>query len=344
MKIAQVSPLDESVPPHGYGGIERIVSYLTEELVRLGEDVTLFASGDSATEAKLIPIWDQATRLDADVTDTTPLHLAALAEVLHHAGELDIVHFHLDWIHFPAIRQEPIRSLTTLHNRIDLKELTPLFDEFQDIPVVSISQAQQQFAPALNWMGTVYHGLPLDAYDFHDKPSDYIAFLGRISPDKGVEEAIEIADGAGIRLRIAAKLDQDQQAYFETNVQPHVDAGRVEFIGEVNEEDKKGFLGNAIALVFPINWPEPFGLVMIESLACGTPVVAFRRGSVPEVLEDGTTGFICEDVESAIDRMGNIDELDRRTCGQQFEERFSVTRMAKDYLKIYNRLLVKSGR
>jgi glycosyltransferase involved in cell wall biosynthesis len=340
MKIGQIAPLDESVPPQAYGGIERVVSYLTEELVRQGADVTLFASGDSVTKAKLIPIWDHATRLDPVPVDTIPLHIAALEEALHHAGELDLLHFHLDWVHFPVLRRQRIPNVTTLHNRIDRPELRPLFDEFRDIPLVSISRVQQDFAPSLNWMGTVHHGLPLDTYRYHPATQGYVAFLGRISPDKGVEQAVEIARRAGIPLKIAAKLEEEQQEYFDASVQPAIEAGDAEFIGEVNEAEKDEFLGNAIALLFPIDWPEPFGLVMIESLACGTPVIAFRHGAVPEVLEHGVTGFVCEDVESAVEWLSQIDRLDRRTCRQRFEERFSVARMAQDYLKIYETLIL----
>ncbi len=338
MKIAQISPLDESVPPKGYGGIERIVSYLTEELVRLGVDVTLFASGDSQTRATLVPVWNEATRSNGDQTDTIALHVAALEEALRHAEDTEVLHFHLDWLHFPAVRRQRLPTVTTLHNRIDRKELKPLFEEFRDIPLVSISNAQQRCAPELNWMDTVYHGLPLDRYQFHPNASDHLVFLGRINPDKGIEAAIEIARRSGKLLKVAAKVGDDQRDYFDATVQPAIDAGQVEFVGEVDEPQKDEFLGNATATLFPIQWPEPFGLVMIESLACGTPVIAFRRGAVPEVLEEGVSGFICEGVEEAVDRVHRIADLDRQTCREQFERRFSVRRMAEDYIKLYERL------
>lgn len=341
MRIAQVAPLVESVPPKYYGGTERVVSYLTEELVRLGHEVTLFASGDSVTRARLVAPCRRSLRLDPSVVERLPHQVLELEMVLRQveAGAFDIVHFHTDWIHFPLARRMGVPHLTTLHGRLDLPDLLPLFQEFRDLPMVSISHAQREPLPWLNWVGTVYHGLPEDLYHFHPGPGKYLAFLGRISPEKRVDRAIQIARRLGLEILIAAKVDAVDQDYFESVVKPLLKEPYTEYIGEIGEGEKEEFLGNAIALLFPVDWPEPFGLVMIEALACGTPVIAYRRGSVPEVLEHGVTGFIVNTLEEAVEAVRRIDEIDRRRCRQVFEERFTARRMAEDYLALYRRLV-----
>ena len=342
MKIAQIAPLAEAVPPRLYGGTERIVSYLTEELVRLGHEVTLFASGDSRTSAELVACCPQALRLDPSVRDPLPYTLMTLEEVRSRAHEFDVLHFHIDLVHFPVFRGMATCTLTTLHGRLDLPDLFPFYRKFSDFPLVSISDDQRKPMPPVNWVGTVHHGLPPELLRFTAQPRDgYLAFLGRISPEKRPDLAIEIARRAGLPIRIAAKVDAVDRAYFERQIEPLLAQPGVEFIGEISEAQKSDFLGNALALLFPIDWPEPFGLVMIEAMACGTPVIAFRRGSVPEVLEDGLTGFIVSDVDEAVRAVSRVDRLDRLAIRRRFEQRFSAARMAHDYLELYWSLAAK---
>lgn len=336
LRIAQVAPLTESVPPRLYGGTERVVAYLTDELVRQGHDVTLFASGDSHTRATLVAPCPEALRLKGDCSDPLAVHLLMVEQVARRAAEFDVVHFHMAHLHYPAVRRLDTPHVTTLHGRLDLPELRPFYEEFSDIPVVSISNAQRCPVPHARWMGTVYHGLPEDELRFHPQPGDYLAFLGRISPEKRADRAIAIAKAVGMPLRIAAKVDPADAAYFERRIRPLLDDPLVEFIGEIGETDKSEFLGHARALLFPIDWPEPFGLVMIESLACGTPVVAFRGGSVPEILEDGVTGFIADDLDQAIAATRRVGALSRRACRQAFLARFTARRMAADYVAVYD--------
>ncbi|MEZ4601093.1 MAG: glycosyltransferase family 4 protein [Syntrophotaleaceae bacterium] len=338
MKIAQVAPLYESVPPQCYGGTERVVSYLTEELVRQGHEVTLFASGDSITSGSLVPCSPRALRLDKTCIDPLAHHFCMLERVLRKVDEFDLVHFHIDYLHFPFTRHLGFPHLTTLHSRLDLPDLRPLFREFRDMPLVSISNAQRIPLPWANWIGTVYHGLPENIYRFFQKPGNYLAFLGRISPEKRPDMAIAIARRAGMPLKIAAKIDKVDREYFEQKIRPLLKGPWVEFVGEINDREKEEFLGNAHALLFPIDWPEPFGLVMIESMACGTPVIAFRKGSVPEVMENGLTGYVVEDLKSAALAVEQISSLDRSRCRRIFEERFSVSKMAQDYLALYRQL------
>ncbi|WP_454858438.1 glycosyltransferase family 4 protein [Rhizobium binxianense] len=340
MKIAQIAPLAESVPPKLYGGTERIVSYLTEELVALGHDVTLFASGDSITEASLVACSDVALRLNPAVKDHLPHQVVMLEEIRRRAHEFDVLHFHIDLLHFPLIRDFADRTVTTLHGRLDLPDLHPFYRAFPDVPLVSISNDQRRPMPPVNWSGTVYHGLPADILPFTAKPKDrYLAFLGRISPEKRPDRAIEIAAKAGIPLKIAAKVDNADKAYWEAVIEPMVNSHpNVEFIGEINEHQKAGFLGNASALLFPIDWPEPFGLVMIEAMACGTPVVAFRCGSVPEVIDEGVSGLLVDSVQEAVENIEWALRLDRRKVRATFEKRFTAERMAQDYVDIYRSL------
>jgi glycosyltransferase involved in cell wall biosynthesis len=339
MKIAQVAPLYESVPPKLYGGTERVVSYLTEELVQLGHDVTLFASGDSETSAHLVPVSPVSLRLDKNSIDSLAHHILMLEKVFQAADEFDLIHYHCDYLHFPFSRRYKTPHLTTLHGRLDIHDLVPLYREFAEIPVVSISNHQREPLPWLNWRGTVYHGLPLALHQLHPQPGKYLAFLGRVSPEKGVDSAIEIAQKSGIELRIAAKVDQADQHYFDTVIEPLLTTPLVQFVGEITDRDKGDFLGQAIALLAPVNWPEPFGLAMIEAMACGTPVIAFRRGSIPEVVDESKSGFIVDNVEEAVAAIKNIHQLDRRLCRQTFEQRFSALRMARDYLGIYEKLV-----
>jgi glycosyltransferase involved in cell wall biosynthesis len=341
LRIAQVAPLYESVPPKLYGGTERVVSYLTEELVRQGHDVTLFASGDSATQAQLIASWPRALRLDKECMDPLAPHLLMLEHVFQLVEHFDLIHFHCDYLHFPFSRRHKCPQVTTLHGRLDIRELAPLYREFSDMPVISISNAQRQPLPWANWQGTVYHGLPEDLHTLRQQSGEYLAFLGRVSPEKGVDQAIEIAHCAGRPLKIAAKVAAADQDYFHQQIEPLLKESNafVEFVGEVGGKEKDDFLGNAYALLFPIDWPEPFGLVMIEALACGTPVIAYRRGSVPEVLEDGVTGFVVDGLQEAIEAVQRVATLSRRRCRQVFERRFTVRRMVQDYLRIYRRLV-----
>ena len=343
MKIAQIAPLAESVPPKLYGGTERVVSYLTEELVRLGHDVTLFASGDSETAAKLVACSRRALRLDSALRDPLAPLTLMLEQVRRRAHEFDILHFHIEHLHFPLFRPLARKTVTTVHGRLDLAELTALYSEFRDMPLVSISESQRAPVPFANWVGTVHHGLAEEVCPFNpafNQPSrgGYFAFLGRVSPEKGLDRAIEIARRAGVRLRIAAKVDREDEDHFRANIAPLLAAPGIEFIGEVSEEQKPAFLGNAIALVFPIDWPEPFGLAMIEAMSCGTPVIAWPHGSVPEVVEDGRTGFVVDSVEAAVAALERAPKLNRLAVRRRFEERFSAARMAQDYLSVYRAL------
>jgi glycosyltransferase involved in cell wall biosynthesis len=339
MKIAQIAPLAESVPPRLYGGTERVVSYLTDELVRLGHQVTLFASGDSVARAKLVACAPRALRLDPSVRDPLPHLVLMLERVRQRAHEFDVLHFHIDpLIHFPLFRGIRDRTVTTLHGRLDAPDLQPLLREFRDMPVVSISHSQRAPAPGMNWLATVYHGLAADICPCNPAPRGrYLAFLGRVSPEKGLERAIEIARRAGARLRIAAKVDPADEAYFRGRIVPLLGGG-IEFVGELGEADKPAFLGNASALVFPIDWPEPFGLAMIEAMSCGTPVLAWRNGAVPEVVEDGVTGFVVDTIDAALARLPALAALDRTRVRRRFETRFSATRMTQDYLDVYRAL------
>lgn len=340
MRIAQVAPLYESVPPKLYGGTERVVSYLTEELVAMGHDVTLFASGDSVTKARLVPVCERSLRLDTDCVDQLAHHILMLEMVAQTAPELDIVHFHIDYLHFPFSRRCLFPPhLTTLHGRLDLPDLVSLYREYRDMPLVSISDAQRAPLPWAGWVGTVHHGLPPDAYHFHEGPGEYLAFLGRISPEKRVDRAIRIARQAGIPLKIAAKVDRVDREYYDRVILPLLKEGNTEYIGEIGEGEKCDFLGNACALLFPIDWPEPFGLTMIEALACGTPVIACHRGSVPELLRDGVTGRIVRNADEAHQAVRDIPSFDRRKCREYFENRFTANRMAQDYLAVYHTLI-----
>ncbi len=339
MKIAQVAPLYESVPPKLYGGTERVVSYLTEELVRLGHDVTLFASADSMTSAVLRPSCERALRLEGrKVADPVAHHARMLEMVLRESGHFDIIHFHLDYLHFSMSRRQTTPSLTTLHGRLDLPELQPLFRDFSEMPCVSISDSQRTPIPWANWIATIHHGLPERHYTPRLKPGGYLAFLGRVSPEKRLDRAIEMAIHAGIPLRIAAKVDRADQEYFDAKIRGMLNHPLIEFVGEIGEDRKSEFLGNALALLFPIDWPEPFGLVMIEAMACGTPVIAWNMGSVPEILEDGLTGFLVNSMDqsgAAIEKAAN---LDRSLCRRIFEQRFSARRMALNYVRAYRQL------
>jgi len=339
MKIAQIAPLIESVPPRLYGGTERIVSYLTEELVRLGHDVTLFASGDSITSARLVPCCTRALRLDPAVRDTIPYFMLMIDKVRERAEEFDVLHFHIDLFHFPLFRSLAARTLTTLHGRQDLGDLKPFYSCFGEMPLISISDDQRKPLTNGNFVATIHHGIPADLHLPSFEQGSYVAFLGRISPEKRPDRAIRIARAAGIPLKIAAKVDKVDEDYFRNEILPLIDGLRVEFIGEINEREKTKFLGGAAALLFPVDWPEPFGLVMIEAMACGTPVLAFRCGSIPEVIEDGVTGKVVNSEKEAIAALPEILSYDRRAVRQRFDARFGVTRMAKEYINTYCNLL-----
>jgi glycosyltransferase involved in cell wall biosynthesis len=344
MRIAQIAPLFERVPPKLYGGTERIVSYLTEELVHQGHDVTLFASGDSKTSAKLVSCCDMALRLNPSVKDALPYHMIMLEQIRRRIDEFDILHFHIDILHAPLIGDIADRTLTTQHGRLDLPDLAPFYTVFGKLPLVAVSSAQHKYLRHANWVGTVHHGIPRDLLPFQPNPDGgYLAFLGRIAPEKRPDRAIEIAARSGMPLKIAAKVDRVDQAYWEAEIRPMIAAHpNVEFIGEIGEDDKAGFLAGAEALLFPVDWPEPFGLVMIEAMACGTPVIAFRRGSVPEIVKDGTSGFIVNTIEQAVAAIPRVKNLDRAKVRTSFERRFTAKRMADDYLKIYELAASKS--
>jgi glycosyltransferase involved in cell wall biosynthesis len=340
MRIAQIAPLYEAVPPKLYGGTERVVSYLTEALVDLGHDVTLFASGDSVTSATHEAAWPRALRLDPTVRDALAPHMVLLERVRRMAHEFDVLHFHLDYLPFPLFSTLDTPFVTTLHGRLDLPELQPVFDSFPNAPVISISDSQRQPLKQANWQSTIHHGLPerLLTPQSHRKP-EYLAFLGRICPEKRVDSAIRIAALAGLPLKIAAKVDKVDREYFRTEIEPLLSQAHVEFVGEIDEKQKPEFLSGAKALLFPIDWSEPFGLVMIEAMACGTPVIAFNRGSVPEVIEPGLTGFIVEDVQGAVGALQNINSLSREAIRARFESRFTSHTMARNYVDTYTALI-----
>jgi glycosyltransferase involved in cell wall biosynthesis len=340
MKIAQIAPLMESVPPRLYGGTERIVAYLTDELVRLGHDVTLFASGDSVTTANLVPCAAMALRLDCKVRDPIPYYMLMLDRVRELADDFDILHFHIDQFHFPLFRPIARRTVTTLHGRQDLHDLKPLYLGFGDMPLVSISDDQRKPIASSNFVATIHHGIPADLLaPNYDPRGGYLVFLGRISPEKRPDRAIEIAQAVGLPLKIAAKIDKVDEAYFHEQIEPLLSKPGIEYVGEVNERGKAKLLGDARALLFPVDWPEPFGLVMIEAMACGTPVLAFRRGSVSEVIDEGVTGAVVETVEEAARRLPQLLRLDRRKVRRRFEQRFNSNRMARDYVQVYRSLL-----
>ena len=343
MRIAQVAPLYERVPPKLYGGTERVVSYLTEALVELGHDVSLYASGDSVTNAELRSWCPQALRLDPQSIDPLADHVAMMENVFRESDEFDFVHSHVDYMGFSLLRRMRTPSVTTLHGRLDLPNLQCLYNEFTETPVVSISASQRSPLPQANWQATIHHGLPRDLYSLHEKPGGYLAFLGRISPEKRVDTAIQIANHFGMPLKIAAKIDKVDREYYEARIRPLIDGRQIELIGEIGEKDKDEFLGNAYALLFPIDWPEPFGLVMVEAMACGTPVVAFPKGSVPEVMREGITGYVVDDAVSAAQALGNVSNLCRRRCREIFERHYTAERMARDYVAIYERLRESDG-
>ena len=342
LRIAQVAPLSESVPPKLYGGTERVVSVLTDELVCQGHAVTLFASGDSQTTAMLVPVCEQAQRLAGSV-DPLSAHMLMIEKVAQRARDFDIIHYHVAPLHFPLARRMNTAHLTTMHGRLDLPDLVPLYEEFSELPLVSISDAQRAPLPRQNWVGTVHHGFPERDFRFQQKAGSYFAFLGRISREKRVDRAIAIAKACGCPLRIAAKVDPTDVLYFKNEIAPLMEHPLIEFIGEIADEQKSAFLGNARALLFPIDWPEPFGLVMIESLACGTPVVAYRGGSVAEVIEDGVTGFVVDDLDQAIDAACRVHTLERRACRDAFTRRFSASRMASAYVRLYRQLTSRAA-
>ncbi|HSI23328.1 MAG TPA: glycosyltransferase family 4 protein [Methylophilaceae bacterium] len=338
MKIAQVAPVFERVPPIAYGGTERVVSYLTEELVRQGHEVTLFASGDSVTEAHLVATVECSLRMASLQQDWLVYQTMLLDQVGAMAEEFDVIHFHTDYLHFPLAKRLPVPHVTTLHGRLDLPELGPLYRHFCDVPLISISNSQRSPLPWVSWQGTVYHGLPLDLYSLSPKADDYFVFVGRISPEKRVDRAIKVAKHAGKRLYIAAKVDKVDEAYFDECIKPLLEHPLIEYLGELGEEEKHSLLQGAAALLFLIDWPEPFGLVVIEAFACGTPVLAYRNGSVPEIVDDGITGFIVSNQDEAFAAVDRFGELDRARCRRVFEQRFAAKRMADDYLAIYRRL------
>jgi glycosyltransferase involved in cell wall biosynthesis len=336
MRIAQIAPLFETVPPARYGGTERVVSFLTEELIRLGHEVTLFATADSKTAARLVPCCEQPLR--ANCVASIPYHVLQLERVRYMAANFDVLHFHTDCLHYPLSRLLRVPQLTTLHGRLDLSDLRPLFREFEELPVVSISDAQRIPFPRLNWKATIYHGLPVDMFQPVSEADDYLLFLGRIAPEKGPTRAIEIARRAGRKLIIAAKVDPADQAYYEAKVRPLIDGRHVEFVGEISDRDKQELLGHAYALLFPIDWPEPFGIVLIEALACGTPVIGWPLGSVPEIIEHGRTGFLVTSVDQAVSALGQTRTLDRALIRRVFESRFTARRMAEEYVLTYRSL------
>jgi glycosyltransferase involved in cell wall biosynthesis len=338
MRIAQVAPLVESVPPKHYGGTERIVAYLTEELVRLGHKVTLFASGDSVTRAALVPVCRRSYRQNKRATDYLSREVLLMDHVMQRAGEFDVIHFHTGCLHYLISRHLKVPNVTTLHGRLDTPELLRLYERFREMPMISISNAQRTPWPCANWRATIYHGLPQDLLRFHPKPGSYLGFLGRVSPEKRVDRAIEIAKRVDMPLKIAAKVDRADRRYFKREIEPLLNDPHIKWVGEISDKDKDEFLGNAYALLFPIDWPEPFGLVMIESMACGTPVIAFAGGSVAEVMDDGVTGFVVNDIKQAVKAVHGVRDLSRARCREVFEKRFTASRMASDYIEVYTRL------
>ncbi|WP_426040362.1 glycosyltransferase family 4 protein [Brevundimonas sp. TWP2-3-4b1] len=343
MKIAQVTPLYEAVPPKLYGGTERVVAHLTDALIDLGHEVTLFASAEAQTRARLVPVRDQAIRLDpAPLKSDLASHMSMLAEVLRRADDFDVIHFHTDMIHFPFFERIANKTLTTLHGRLDMKDLPEVYERWPQFGLVSISDDQRRPLAFANWKATVHHGMPAEQYVFSPKSKGYLAFLGRISPEKRPDRAIEIATKLGKRLKMAAKVDAADRVYYETRIKPMIDGNPlIEFIGEIGDHQKSEFLGGAEALLFPIDWPEPFGLVMIEAMACGTPVVAFRCGSTTEIIEDGATGFLVDTLEQAVAAADRAPMLDREAVRACFELRFSAAAMARRYLDVYGDLLAK---
>ena len=342
MKIAQVTPLYEAVPPKLYGGTERVVAHLTDALVDLGHDVTLFASAEARTRARLIPVRDQAIRLDpAPLKSDLAAHLSMLGEVMERVDEFDVIHFHTDMIHFPMFSRFANKTITTLHGRLDMKDLAPVYERWPEFGLVSISDDQRKPLGFANWRATVHHGMPEELYRFAPKSDGYLAFLGRISPEKRPDRAIEIALKLGKPLKIAAKVDAADKVYYETKIKPLLDNPLIEFIGEIGDHQKSEFLGKADALLFPIDWPEPFGLVMIEAMACGTPVIAFKCGSTTEIIEDGATGFLVNTMDEAIVAAGRAPMLDRAAIRERFVQRFSATAMARRYLDVYGELLAQ---
>ena len=343
MRIAQVAPLAESVPPKLYGGTERVISWLTDELVGLGHDVTLFATADSVTRAHLAPVWPKALRLGRPRSDPAVAQAAALEMIACRTAEFDVIHCHLDWAHLPLLSRTRTPFVTTLHGRLDTPGLANLIRHFPKAPFVSVSDSQRGPLPQANWLSTILHGLPADLLRATFEQGSYLAFLGRLSPEKGPHTAIRLAKTAGLPLRIAAKTPRGERRFFGEQLQPMIDGEQVRLIGEVNDSQKESFLGGALALLFPIKWPEPFGLVMIEAMACGTPVIAFRHGSVPEIIEDGVSGFIVENEMEALARIACVHQLDRRGVRAAFERRFTARRMAEEYVHHYERLRSMTG-
>lgn len=342
MRVAQIAPLTESVPPRLYGGTERVVSFLTEELVAMGHDVTLFASGDSVTSAELAAAWPSALRFDSSLRDAMVPIFLQMEQVRRRAHEFDVIHFHTDYWSFPLFSRQPTPFLATLHGRLDLPELTPIYDCFSDVPLVSISDQQREALPGGNFVETVHHGLPVNLLTPRPVEASYLAFLGRICPEKRPDRAIEIARATGMKLKMAAKVDRVDEAYFQEKIRPLIDGDQIELLGEIGDNQKSEFLSGAIGLLMPIDWPEPFGLVMIEAMACGTPVIAYRCGSVPEVLEHGVTGFIVADQREAIAAVPHLSRLPRASIRQRFEYRFTARRMANDYLALYRGLAARA--
>ena len=341
MRIAQIAPLAESVPPKLYGGTERVVAWLVEELIKLGHDVTLFASGDSQTRATLVPACPRALRLGRPRSDPIAAQATLLDCVAEKAAEFDVIHSHIDWLHLPLFSRLAVPFVTTPHGRLDLPGLEMTVRRFPKAPFISISENQRVPLAMANWLGTVYHGLPPESLRPSVTPGRYLAFLGRLSAEKGPEIAIRIARAAGMPLRIAAKVPRVERRYFKKRLEPQIDGDRIQLTGEVTDKTKQEFLAGAAALLFPIDWPEPFGLVMIEAMACGTPVIAFRRGSVPEIVEDGVTGFIADDEGEAVRALGRVGEIDRRRVRARFEQRFAAKRMAEEYVRYYEMLAGK---
>jgi glycosyltransferase involved in cell wall biosynthesis len=339
VRIAQIAPLYESVPPARYGGTERVVSYLTEELVRQGHDVTLFASGDSKTGARLISACPRSLRGDRDCRDPIARHIVMIEQVLKREAEFDVIHFHIDHLHFPTATRMRTPTMTTLHGRLDLCELPEVFCNFPEIPLVSISNAQRKPLEWANWLGTVNHGLPRDLYSLETSPGSYLAFVGRISPEKGIDSAIQIALRSNMQLRIGAKVDPVDQDYFDTRIKPLLNHPLIDFRNEIGDQEKQELIGRATAVLFPIDWPEPFGLVMIEAMACGTPVIAFPRGSVEEIIEPGVNGLIVNNVDEGVEAVRHAPLISRRACRQSFEKRFTASRMVRDYVSLYQELI-----
>jgi glycosyltransferase involved in cell wall biosynthesis len=342
MRIAQIAPLTESVPPRTYGGTERVVSYLTEELMAMGHDVTLFASGDSVTSAKLEPAWPCALRFDTTLRDAMAPQMLLMEKVYQQAHEFDVLHCHLDYWPFSLLSRQPTPFMTTLHGRLDLPELTRIYDCFEDAPLISISDAQRRPLPRGNFIGTVHHGLPPELLTPRPSPRDYLAFLGRICPEKAPDRAIRIARASGMKLKMAAKVDRVDREYYETTIRPLIDGDQIEMIGEIGDAEKPEFLSGAKALLLPIDWPEPFGLVMIEAMACGTPTIAFPAGSVPEVIDHGVTGYIVHDESAAVAAVSRLDRLSSAAIRDRFEQRFTARRMAEDYVALYRRMALKT--